>query len=250
VLEVRGVSVTYASAAGAIAALADTSLTVDRGEFVSIVGPSGCGKSTLLNVMGGLLAPTTGEVFLDGRAVTAPSPRIGFVFQDAVLLPWRTVLENVLLPAELARRTGLAGRARELLDLVGLTRFARNYPRELSGGMRQRVAIARALLLDPEVLLMDEPFGALDAITRERMNVELLRIWQHSGKTVVFVTHAIPEAVFLSDRVAAMTERPGRVKEIYRVTLARPRGTGTMEEGDYLAICRVLRELMVQESES
>jgi NitT/TauT family transport system ATP-binding protein len=249
VLEARGVSLTYASAAGDVHALADVSLTVAPGEFLSILGPSGCGKSTLLSILGGLLRATSGDAVLDGRPLVVPTPRIGFVFQEPVLLPWRTVLENVLLPVQIQRLGGRHdARAHELLDLLGLHAFARHYPRELSGGMRQRVAIARALLLDPEVLLMDEPFGALDAINRERMNLELLRVWQGSRKTIVFVTHSIPEAVFLSDRVVAMTERPGRVKETWVVTLPRPRTLAMMEDATYLSVCRALRALMLPET--
>ncbi len=248
-LEARGVSLAYASATGAIHALDDVSVAVAPGEFLSILGPSGCGQSTLLNVLGGLLAPTAGEVRFDDRPVAAPSARMGFVFQEPVLLPWRSVLANVLLPVEILRLgRGHEPRARDLLDLLGLGGFAANYPRELSGGMRQRVAIARALLLDPEVLLMDEPFGALDAINREKMNLELLRVWQGSRKTIVFVTHSIPEAVFLSDRVVAMTERPGRVKQVYPVDLPRPRTLATMEDETYLAVCRSLRALMLPEA--
>ena len=239
----------YPSVAGEIRALADISLDVAPGEFLSILGPSGCGKSTLLSILGGLLAPTSGEVRFDGATLDGPSPRIGFVFQEPVLLPWRSVLDNVLLPAQLGGVRDPRGetRARALLDMLGLAGFEANYPRELSGGMRQRVAIARALLLDPEILLMDEPFGALDAINRERMNLELLRLWSVSRKTIVFVTHSIPEAVLLSDRVVAMTERPGRVKQTYDVELPRPRSLATMEDDRYLGICRELRALMMPE---
>jgi NitT/TauT family transport system ATP-binding protein len=248
VLEARDVSLSYDTATGQLRALETTTLDVGRGEFVAVLGPSGCGKSTLLNVLGGLLRPTTGEIRLDGAPLDGPSPRIGFVFQDPVLLPWRTVLDNVLLPAEITRAAGRReARARTLLELVGLAGFEHNYPRELSGGMRQRVAIARALMLDPEVLLMDEPFGALDAMTRERMNLELLRIWQGSHKTIVFVTHSIPEAVFLADRVVAMTDRPGRVKQVYEVTLSRPRALAMLDDAAYLAVCRTLRALMLPE---
>jgi NitT/TauT family transport system ATP-binding protein len=247
-MEATGVSFTYRAAAGGIEALAAIDLEVEAGEFLAILGPSGCGKSTLLGVLGALLIPSAGEVRFDGARLESPTPRIGFVFQDPVLLPWRSVLENVLLPSQILRLAGdFQARARELLTTLGLDGFEARYPRELSGGMRQRVAIARALLLDPEVLLMDEPFGALDAITRERMGLELLRIWQGSRKTIVFVTHSIAEAVLLSDRVAALTARPGRIRDVHRVELARPRTLAAMEDETYLAVCRKLRALMLPE---
>jgi NitT/TauT family transport system ATP-binding protein len=248
-IEVRDLTLTYETAGGPIRALDRIDLAIAAREFVTIVGPSGCGKSTFLNILGGLLAPSSGAVYLDGATVSAPSARIGYVFQDPVLLPWRTVIENVLLPADLM--PGLTGdmraRAKELLELVGLAGFQHNYPAELSGGMRQRVAIARALLPDPEVLLMDEPFGALDALTRERMGFELLRIWQGSGKTLVFVTHSIPEAVFLADRVIAMTARPGRIARTRDIAIERPRTVRAMEDDAYLAACREFRELMLRQ---
>jgi NitT/TauT family transport system ATP-binding protein len=201
------------------------SFHVVEGEFLSIVGPSGCGKSTLLNVLAGLLGATEGTVLLRGEPVVAPRKEVGVVFQDAVLFPWRTVLQNVELPVEILGldRASFRRRALELLDLVGLLGFEHRYPHELSGGMQQRVAIARALVHDPTVLLMDEPFGALDAITRESMNLELLRIWERAKKTVVFVTHSISEAVFLSDRVMVLSARPARIAESVLVDLPRPR---------------------------
>jgi len=245
-MELSSVSFTYSATTGEVEALRAIDLHVEAGEFLSIVGPSGCGKSTLLNLLGGLRAPTAGSVRFEGGRQDARIPRIGFVFQDAVLLPWRTVLDNVLLPSQILSLSGdFRGRARALVATLGLAGFEANYPRELSGGMRQRVAIARALLLDPEVLLMDEPFGALDAITRERMGLELLHIWQGSRKTIVFVTHSIPEAVLLSDRVVAMTARPGRIRDVCPVNLARPRTTDAMEDEAYLAVCRRLRQLML-----
>jgi NitT/TauT family transport system ATP-binding protein len=247
-LEAKEVSFTYRATAGSIDALDAVSLAIDAGEFLSILGPSGCGQSTFLALLGALLAPSAGDVRFDGNRLDAPTPRIGFVFQDPVLLPWRSVLDNVLLPSQLLRLDGdFRARARDLLATLGLAGFEARYPRELSGGMRQRVAIARALLLDPEVILMDEPFGALDAITRERMGLELLRIWQGSRKTIVFVTHSIPEAVFLSDRVVTMTARPGRLRDIHRVGLDRPRPLASMEDEEYLAICRALRNLLLPE---
>jgi len=211
-----------------LVALSGVSLDVYPQEFLSIVGRSGCGKSTLVNIVAGLLAPSAGEVLVQGQRVTEPVDSIGMVFQSPVLLPWRTVLDNVLLPVEilgLARDPALRA-ARDLLALAGLQGFERAYPHALSGGMQQRVAICRALVVDPPILIMDEPFGALDAMTREEMGVELMRIWHERRKTVVFVTHSIPEAVFLSDRVAVMTPRPGRICEVLPIDLPRPR---TME---------------------
>ena len=226
-----------------VRALRDITLAVEPREFVSIVGPSGCGKSTLLRIVAGLIAPSEGTVQMGGARVAGPRRDIGMVFQAPVLLPWRTNLKNVLVPAEvigLDRRRSET-RARELLDLVGLDRFADKYPSELSGGMRQRVSIARALMHDPTTLLMDEPFGALDAMTREFMGIELLRIWNASRKTVILVTHSIEEAVFLSDRVIVMSPRPGTVSEVVEVGLARPRTTETRAESEFVRLTNRLR---------
>jgi NitT/TauT family transport system ATP-binding protein len=208
-----------------VQALDGVSLDVPTGAFVSVVGPSGCGKSTLLKILVGLLSKSAGEVALNGTPVTGPRRDIGVVFQDPVLLPWRTILENVILPAQLQGfdRSHYTARGRELLRLVGLAGFEHRQPRELSGGMQQRAAIARALVHDPAVLIMDEPFGALDAITREYMNLELLRIWRDAGKTVLMVTHSIPESVFLADEVVVLSARPARVLERMVVDLPRPR---------------------------
>jgi NitT/TauT family transport system ATP-binding protein len=209
-----------------IHALDKVSFQVKKGEFVSLVGPSGCGKSTLLRLISGLISPSSGEIRVGDQRVIRPIP-VGFVFQTPALLPWRSVLGNVLMSASLAgRRTrDYRDRARELLSLVGLNGFEARSPNQLSGGMQQRVALCRALLLDPELLLMDEPFGALDAMTRDEMNAELLRIWSSGAahKTVVFVTHSIAEAVFLSDRIVVMSARPGRVAQETHSVLARPR---------------------------
>ncbi|MEM2901974.1 MAG: ABC transporter ATP-binding protein [Candidatus Bathyarchaeia archaeon] len=205
--------------------LDNISIEVQEEEFVTFIGPSGCGKSTLLKLVAGLLQPTKGEIWMNSQRVTEPTGRIGFVFQNPVLLNWRTVLENVLLPIEILGedREKYRGKAMDLLELTGLKGFEHRYPRELSGGMQQRVSICRALITDPEILLMDEPFGALDAITREQMNLELTRIWQTQKKTVLFVTHSIPEAVFLSDRVVVMSHRPAHIVEDVKVNLPRPR---------------------------
>jgi NitT/TauT family transport system ATP-binding protein len=205
--------------------LRDVSLHVAAGEFVAIVGASGCGKSTLLRMIAGLIQPSSGQVLLDGSPVTAPRAETAMVFQAATLLPWADVLRNVTFPLRLMKQAGAGteARARALLATAGLTGFERRLPRELSGGMQQRVAICRALLQEPRVLLMDEPFGALDALTREEMSLELLRIWQGREMAVVFVTHSIPEAVLLADRVVVMSPRPGRVAEVIEIDLPRPR---------------------------
>jgi NitT/TauT family transport system ATP-binding protein len=227
-IDLDKVGMIYEAASGPVEALTGISLSVDMGEFVSLVGPSGCGKSTLLRIVAGLRPATAGTVKVAGRQVTRPIADIGMVFQQPVLLKWRSILQNVLLPAELAGKdaSGLKKRAHELLEMAGLNGFAEKLPRELSGGMQQRAALCRALLLDPPLLLMDEPFGALDAMTRDDMALELLRIWGEtsaSRKTILFVTHSIPEAVFLSDRVVVMSARPGRIAADIRIDVPRPR---------------------------
>ena len=206
-------------------ALQEVSLAIERNEFVSIVGPSGCGKSTLLRLIAGLIGPSSGHVAIDGVAVDGPRRDIGVVFQAPTLLPWSNVLDNVLFPLKILHRVAPDSpeRARALLRLVGLSDFERKMPSELSGGMQQRASICRALITDPDILLMDEPFGALDALTREEMSLELLRIWQEQPKTIFFVTHSVPEAVLLADRVCVMTARPGQITEIIDVPLTRPR---------------------------
>jgi NitT/TauT family transport system ATP-binding protein len=229
------VGMIYATSSGPVEALREVSLAVANGEFLSVVGPSGCGKSTLLRIIAGLRSATSGAVSVDGTAVAAPVARVGMVFQAPVLLKWRTIIDNVLLPAELA---GLPveryrQRARDLLELVGLGEFAGKRPSELSGGMQQRASICRALLLDPPLLLMDEPFGALDAMTRDELNFELLRIWGEGPaagpgrKTIVFVTHSIEEAIILSDRVVVMSARPGTIVTARAIDLPRPRSVET-----------------------
>ena len=228
-----------------VKALGGISLQIDNGEFVTIVGQSGCGKTTLLKILAGLLARSAGAVTLRGESVDGPRRDIGVVFQDPVLLPWRTVLDNVMLPVDVLRldRGVFRKRANDLIELVGLGGFDDKYPHELSGGMRQRVALARALVHDPSLLLMDEPFGALDAMTREFMNLELLRIWQEAKKTVVFITHSIPEAVFLADRVVVMSARPGRITEIVDVDLPRPRDLDMMASDEFGVYTRKIRHL-------
>lgn len=210
---------------GTVTAVDEATIDIGDGEFVTIVGPSGCGKSTLLKMIGGIISPTSGTVVFDGKNVRSPSPEIGIVFQSAVLLPWRSVLDNVLFPIEMlgwnVRR--YRDEALHLIELVGLKGFEHVLPQELSGGMQQRVSICRALVYDPKMLLMDEPFGALDAMTREELGLELLRIWNEQKKTIAFVTHSISEAVFLADRVIVMTARPGKVVLDLQVNLPRPR---------------------------
>jgi NitT/TauT family transport system ATP-binding protein len=219
-------------------ALRDIDLTINRGEFISVVGPSGCGKTTFLRIIAGLEPATSGEVLLDGRAVREPAGDRGFVFQNDSLLPWRTVFDNAIIGREVASGVGPAERKRtmELLKLVGLEGFERYYPRQLSGGMRQRVNLARALAIDPEILLMDEPFAALDAQTREIMQAELLRIWERGQKTVLFVTHQIDEAVFLSDRVLVFARRPGRLQEEVEIALPRPRTLEIKRTGAFVSL--------------
>ena len=228
------------------AALEGIDLAIRRGEFVSLIGPSGCGKSTLLRVIGDLVAPTRGDVIVNGKpAAQARRDRdYGMVFQAPVLFEWRTVEDNVKLPLEILGRPAAerTTRAREMLDLVELGDFAGHYPYQLSGGMQQRVAIARALSFEPAILLMDEPFGALDEMTRERMNSEVLRIWERTGTTIVFVTHSIPEAVFLSSRVVVMSPRPGRITDIVTIDLPRPRGEETRESPRYFELVTAVRE--------
>jgi NitT/TauT family transport system ATP-binding protein len=233
----RTVSKRYRAARGGeVQALSEIDLSVGAGEFVSIVGPSGCGKSTLLMLIAGLIPPTTGTIEVDRRTVRGAVGNIAIVFQRDVLLDWRTVLANVLLPVEIKKldRATHLHKARELLRSVGLAEFEEKYPAELSGGMRQRVAICRALVQDPGLLLMDEPFGALDALTREQMNLDLQRIWQRDRKTVLFITHSIEEAVLLSDRVVVMSSRPGRVADIVTNDLPRPRGAHTRSEPPFV----------------
>jgi len=229
-LSVAGLSKRF----GELEVLRAIGVDVARGEFVSLVGPSGCGKTTFLRIVAGLERASAGGVRIDGRAVTGPGVDRGFVFQTDNLLPWRTVLANALLGPELAGRDARP-RTLELLKLVGLAGFEHYYPRQLSGGMRQRVNLARALAVDPEILLMDEPFSALDAQTREIMQTELLRIWNEGRKTVLFVTHQIDEAVFLSDRVLVFGRRPGRVREVVRVDLPRPRDLAVKRTGEFVA---------------
>lgn len=236
VVDSRGVSLVYPSENGSepVAALDNIEFSIGLGSFVSLIGPSGCGKSTLLRIVADLLVPTTGTVSVDGKTPAAArlARQIGFVFQEPALLEWRRILANVALPLELrgVNRAEREAQAKELLHLVGLEGFETSWPRQLSGGMRQRAAIARALSTEPRVLLMDEPFGALDQITRDRLNLELVRIHEATRVTVLFVTHSIREAMLLSDQVVVMSPRPGRITRIIEVPLARPRSLGTRDD--------------------
>ena len=246
VVSVRRLSKVFAR--GRVTALQEIDLDVGRGEFVSLIGPSGCGKSTLLRIVGDIIPPSSGEVTVNGKpARRARLDRdYGIVFQSPVLYDWRTVAKNIALPLEMLRwdRKRRADRVREMLELVDLTAFESHHPWQLSGGMQQRVSIARALSFDPALLLMDEPFGALDEMTRERLNMELLRIWAELGSTIVFVTHSISEAVFLSTRVVVMSARPGRMAGIVEVDLPQPRTRATREEPRFFELVTEVRELL------
>ena len=245
VVELVDVSKEYATADGMLRAIDQVSLEIGDGEFVSVLGPSGCGKSTLMLIAAGLVAPTSGTVRVAGVAVQALYRDVGIVLQDATLYEWRRALENVLLPAQIQRLDPRRSRQRalELLELVGLQGFERKYPFELSGGMRQRVALCRALVHDPKLLLMDEPFGALDALSRDQMNLELQHIWQTHRKTVLFITHSITEAVFLSDRVVVMSPRPGRIGAILDIKLPRPRTFDFAETPEFGRYAREIRQI-------
>lgn len=243
----RSLSKVYETRDGSlVAAIEALDLTISAGEFVTVVGPSGCGKSTLLKLLAGLIPCTGGTLLIAGEPIRGPRRDIGMVFQAATLLDWRTVLQNVMLPVDVLglNRPRYRERARDLLNMVGLAGFENKYPGELSGGMQQRVALSRSLVHDPALLLMDEPFGALDALTRESMNLELQRIWMQAGKTVVLITHSISEAVFLGDRVAVMTSRPGRLAEIVPVGIARPRSLDMMATPEFGRIVTHIRKLL------
>jgi NitT/TauT family transport system ATP-binding protein len=249
VVSLRGVSVKFSTDRGEVEALRDISFEIPRGGFLSILGPSGCGKSTLLRVVADLAPPSSGTVSLFGKspAEARRARDLGFVFQDAALLPWRTVRENVQLPLEVgdgARLTGNAAKPEELLELVGLSQWHRAYPNELSGGMRQRVSIARALVTGPRILLMDEPFGALDEITRDRLNDELRRIWRETGTTILFVTHSIPEALYLGERVLMLAAHPGRVREMVEPQLPGERDLSLRETSSFVKRASELRGIL------
>jgi NitT/TauT family transport system ATP-binding protein len=246
-IQLEGVTKSFGRTGAAIVALEKIDLQIGDGEFVAIVGPSGCGKSTMMRLIARLSAPSTGAISVFGDTSNAPPRDMGIVFQSHVLLPWRTVLNNVLFPADMTgrRRNDLRSKALELLESVGLKDFANAYPHELSGGMKQRAAIARALLLQPKLLLMDEPFGALDALTREQMRIDLEALWLTHRMTVVFITHSIDEAVLLADRVIVMTPRPGRVEQILTIDLPRPRGLAARRETEFLEKSEQITEIFL-----
>jgi NitT/TauT family transport system ATP-binding protein len=245
---VRGVEKVFPGEGREVVALSKIDLEVRQGEFVCLLGPSGCGKSTLLNAIAGFVRPTRGEIHVDGRPAGAPGPDRGMVFQEYALFPWMTVAENVGFGLEIRKeaRADVDRKVGELLSLFGLSEFRDRFPKDLSGGMRQRVAIARVLALDSPMLLMDEPFGALDALTRRNLQDELLRIWADLRKTIVFVTHSIEEAIYLADRVMVMTYRPGTIKRVQPIDLPRPRDTAA---ADFNALKRELGELVMEEQE-
>ena len=248
-LEARHVSMVFTRRGRPVQALRDVNLDVRAGEFISLVGASGCGKTTLLRIVDGLMPPTAGEIRIDGRLVQRPGPDRGFVFQQDALLPWRTVLDNVIFGLEVQGRPKTLARqqADAFVRLVGLAGFEHHYPHELSGGMRQRANLARALCIDPDVLLMDEPFAALDAQTRELMQSELLRIWRANRKTVLFVTHQIDEAVYLADRVVVMTSRPGQIKAILDVEIPRPRDLSVKRTPRFLELVDTIWQMIEEE---
>jgi NitT/TauT family transport system ATP-binding protein len=243
ILQAQELSAVFPNKNGGLQALDQVSFSVAPRQFICVLGPSGSGKSTLLRILGGLLPPTSGRILFDGSPIKGPSRRVGLVFQDSNLMPWRTVIENITLPLEVKRVSKVEAvfQALELVKLVGLGGFEDWMPRNLSGGMAQRVAIARALIYDPDVLLLDEPFGALDALTRERMALELLRIWRFSRKTVIMVTHSIPEALLLADRILVLTSRPGKICLDMPVGLPRPRNEGTRYTSEFNSLSRQLR---------
>jgi NitT/TauT family transport system ATP-binding protein len=247
-LSLRDLALTYATSRGDLPALGPLTLDIADGEFVAVLGPSGCGKSTLLKILSGLLPPSAGEALLGGSVVDKPRKDVGIVFQQPTLLPWKTVRENVLMPVRVLGIYSVEAAARcdALLQMVGLTQFAQHYPHELSGGMQQRVAIARGLVHEPKLLLMDEPFAALDALTRDQMTLELQTIWERTRKSVIFITHSIPEAAFLADRIIVLSNRPGRIVHVETLTLARPRGLDSMTTPEFVAVCDRLRRLFAK----
>ncbi|MDB5508118.1 MAG: NitT/TauT family transport system ATP-binding protein [Hyphomicrobiales bacterium] len=255
IIKLSGVSKWYGTRDKPVHALAETDLDIAPGELVVLLGPSGCGKTTLLRMIGGLLDPTQGRIDISGMELWKNGERqgnavanLGMVFQDANLFPWLTIEENVALPLKLrgVAKAERQARARELMDLVKITGFERRWPKELSGGMRQRAAIARALSYGPNILLMDEPFGALDAMTRDSMNVELQRIWQETGKTIIVVTHSISEAVFLADRIVLLSPRPGRIDSIHPVPFPRPRGLDVQTSAEFQSLVKTLRHRLAE----
>lgn len=253
-VEIGSLSKTYGSGDAAVHALASVSFTIEDGEFISIVGPSGCGKTTLLEILAGLITPTSGAIEMRSINASSRATSVGMMFQNAVLLDWRTILQNVLLPLEIrdGRRAARSAqdRAKSLIDLVGLTGFEHRYPSELSGGMQQRAAICRMLIADPALLLLDEPFSALDEFTREYMNIELARIVYEARKTAVFVTHNIQESVFLADRVLVMRPRPAKVVGIVDIDIERPRSLRILTGVDFQSKVKAVRDLLSLDTET
>jgi len=245
-INIRNLKKTYVTKTGTVPALQDVTFDVYRGEFITLVGPSGCGKTTLLKIISGLLTKSDGDLVFSSEGDFNPTREVGMVFQKPVLLKWRSIVDNVLLPIDILRlnRQDYHPKAMRLLDLVGLKGFEKSYPNELSGGMQQRASISRALIHDPQLLLMDEPFGALDALTREKMNLEILRIWQETQKTVLFVTHGIQEAVFLADRVIVLSARPARMVAAIEVNLPRPRTMEIKAEKEFGKLCLEIYRLL------
>lgn len=245
-ISIRNLKKIYSTKAGEVCAIQDVTFDVFRGEFITLVGPSGCGKTTLLKIISGLLTKTDGDLTFSSEGDFDPRREVGMVFQKPVLLKWRSIVDNVLLPVEILRlnRQPFAPKAMDLLNLVGLKGFEKSYPNELSGGMQQRASISRALIHDPQLLLMDEPFGALDALTREKMNLEILRIWQETRKTILFVTHGIQEAVFLADRVIVLSARPARMVAAIEVNLPRPRTMEIKAEKEFGKLCLEIYRLL------
>jgi len=245
-ITIRNLRKVYPTKGGEVCAIQDVTFDVYRGEFITLVGPSGCGKTTLLKIISGLLPKTDGELTFASEGDSGTRREVGMVFQKPVLLKWRSIVDNVLLPVEILRlaRQSYVAKAIELLNLVGLNGFEKSYPNELSGGMQQRASISRALVHDPQLLLMDEPFGALDALTREKMNLEILRIWEETQKTILFVTHGIQEAVFLADRVIVLSARPARMVAAIDVNLPRPRTMELKAEKEFGQLCLEIYRLL------
>jgi NitT/TauT family transport system ATP-binding protein len=246
-MQIRHATKYYKTSTGAVHALEDINLDVAEGEFTCILGPSGCGKTTLLWGLSGLHDLTSGQVILNGTPVTGPRPEIGMIFQDANLLPWRDLMKNILFPFEIKKLDPEPYRARiqGLIDEVGLTGFENKYPRELSGGMQQRASIVRCLSFDPQVILMDEPFGALDAFTRDEMNLLIQKIWMETGKTIVFVTHNVTEAIFLADRVVVLSPRPGKVAHIFDIDLPRPRSINQTFTPEFIELVLKIKQTII-----
>ena len=247
ILDVRGATKEYPLKSGVVVALKDINLQVDRGQVVSVLGPSGCGKTTLLEIIAGLRPLTGGQVLLQGEPLTGPSPKVGIVFQQDSTLPWRTILSNIAFGMEMTGvpHSEATRRAKDMLDLVGLTEFADAHPHQLSGGMRQRVAVARVLAMEPELIVMDEPFGALDEQTRLRLGLELLDLVNRVGTTILLVTHSIQESALLSDRVVVLSARPGAVRESYDVPIAKPRTKATLASAEYARFTHTLWQCLM-----